>query len=99
MTQKAKSLEKLPSTTRDDLAIMDKLANALERLSKAQPTMKPRATFKATDFIGDGDVKYFIQQFRKWQMLSNGQRLLCYSTFVLICKVVHMDVKIILPWR
>ena len=30
MAQRAKSLEKLFSTTRDDLAIMEKLANALE---------------------------------------------------------------------
>ena len=41
------------------VAIMDRLANALEKLSSAQPV------FKAPDFSVDGDVDNIIQQYQE----------------------------------
>ena len=39
-------------TAQSSVAIMDRLANALERLSSAQPAAAKRADFKAPDFSG-----------------------------------------------
>ena len=44
---------------------MDRLANALEKLSSAQPAIAKRADFKAPDFSGAGDGENFIQQYRE----------------------------------
>ena len=48
---------------------MDKMANALNELSRAQTTTTPRATFEALDFNITEDVETFIQQF---QEVANG---------------------------
>ena len=42
------------------VAIMDRLANTLEKLSSAQPVVAKRADFKAMDFRGEGNVENFI---------------------------------------
>ena len=44
---------------------MDKLANALDKLSRAQTNTTPRAIFKAPDFNGKEDVETFIQHFQE----------------------------------
>ena len=52
-------------TAQSSVAIMDRLANALERLSSAQPAAAKRADFKAPDFSGEGDIENFIQQYQE----------------------------------
>ena len=52
-------------TAQSSVAIMDRLADALEKLSSAQPAVTKRAGFKAPDFSGDGDVENFIQQYQE----------------------------------
>ena len=52
-------------TAQSSVAIMDRLANALEKLSSAQPAVAKQADFKAPDFNGDGDVENFIQQYKE----------------------------------
>ena len=44
---------------------MDRLANALDKLYRAQTTTTPWATFKAPDFNGKEDVETFIQDFQE----------------------------------
>ena len=50
-------------TAQSSVAIMDRLPNALERLSSAQPAAAKRADFKAPDFCGE--VENFIQQYQE----------------------------------
>ena len=52
-------------TAQSSVAIMDRLANALERLSTAQPAAAKRADFKAPDFSGKEEVENFIQQYQE----------------------------------
>ena len=44
---------------------MDKLANSLHKLSRAQTNTTPWATFKAPDFNSKEDVETFIQHFQE----------------------------------
>ena len=48
MIQEARSLERPTSTTRDDIAVMNKLANALERLLNAQSAVTPQGYLQGT---------------------------------------------------
>ena len=65
MSRRTRSLERLLSTEPEDFAVMDKLANALDKLSRAQTNTTPRAIFKAPDFNGKEDVETFIQHFQE----------------------------------
>ena len=42
-------------TAQSSVAIMNRLANALEKLSSAQPVVAKQTAFKAPDFNNDGD--------------------------------------------
>ena len=52
-------------TAQSSVAIMDRLANALEKLSSVKPAVAKLADFKAPGFNGDGDVESFIQQYQE----------------------------------
>ena len=65
MSRRSRSLERLPSPSQDDLTIMDRLANALDKLSNAQTSNTRRDTFKAPDFNGKEDVETFILHFQE----------------------------------
>ena len=65
MARRTRSLERLLSTEPENFAVMDKLANALSKLSRAQTNTTPRAIFKAPDFNGKEDVETFIQHFQE----------------------------------
>ena len=65
MTQSTRSLEKLLSASQDNFAVMDRLANVLNKLSRVQTTTTPQATFKAPDFNDKEDVETFIQHFQE----------------------------------
>ena len=47
------------------LPIMDRLANAIDKLSNAQPAYATRTAFGAPDLNGNGDVENFIQQYQE----------------------------------
>ena len=65
MARRTRSLERLLSTEPEDFAVMDKLANALDKLSRAQTTTTPQAIFKAPNFNGKEDVETLIQHFQE----------------------------------
>ena len=65
MARRTRSLERLLATEPEDFAVMDKLANALDKLSRAQTNTTPRAIFKAPDFNGKEDVEAFILRFQE----------------------------------
>ena len=50
-------------TAQSELAIMGRLANALEKLANAQPAVATRTALWAPDFGGNWDVENFIQQY------------------------------------
>ena len=43
---------------------MNKLANALDKLSRAQAAVIPKATFKAPNFNNERDLETFLKQFQ-----------------------------------
>ena len=96
MTQRTRSLERLPSTEPEDFAVMDILANALDKLSRAQTNTTPRSTFKALDFNSKEDVETFNTS-KKLLKLMNGQTLPHSYTSVRICKMMHAVVEITPP--
>ena len=50
-------------TAQSELAIMDRLAIALEKLSNAQPAVATRIAFETPEFDGNGDLENYIQQY------------------------------------
>lgn len=44
---------------------MDRLTNALEKHSNAQPAVATRTAFTTPDFNGGGDVENFIQHYQE----------------------------------
>ena len=75
MSHRSRSLGRLPQPDQEDLPTMDRLASALERLSSAQPSPARREVFKAPDFMGDGNVEGFIQQFKEVAMANEGSEM------------------------
>ena len=68
-------------TAQSSVAIMDRLANALEKLSSAQPAVAKWADFKAPDFSGEGDVENFIQEYQEVAATNNWSKAAALYTF------------------
>ena len=60
-----RNLGRLPQTSPDDLTIIGRLVNALERLSNTQPNTTHGEVFKTLSFMGENNIESFIQQFQK----------------------------------
>ena len=76
---------------------MDKLANTLDKLSRAQTNTTPRATFKAPNFNSKEDVETFIQLFQEVAEANEFPTLPRFYTSVRICKMMHAVVEITPP--